>query len=172
MKMTDNTYQIADALRSYTGYAFLIFMNTIIWEHIARINAFAWKPTFFLDKIADKLMEIFYHLGKFFAHISSFIKYLHLDEFSHTFKDLTFAIIRLVLSCTDAIGGYFDFIRDWKFEVSTVMIGSVVIWFVFLIIISAVVLNVRQSQRQNNDWMWWRYPRATPPCRNLPEKQE
>lgn len=165
--------KVETSIKSWSVYLFIIVSNVILWEHVARINAFIYKPTFFLGIIAEASKTLFYHLGRYFAYFSSFIKYLHLEELSHTCKELTFAITELLFSWTKTIKGYFDFITERKFEMSYVTTGSLIIVLITLSILGVLIQNVRRSVRENGDWAFWRYlPRNTSPCRNLHESQK
>lgn len=73
-------------------------LAVVIWEHCARINQFStWcRPSALLDLVATLSWDFFAWLGRGFAYLSSFITYLHLDEFWATIKALMEPIIKIL----------------------------------------------------------------------------
>lgn len=84
------------------------FIGTFAWEHTARINNWAVRPSAGLTWAAEKAVLGFTTLGVWIARLSSFYTYLHVHEVFHTLGALIKPVWRLTTSPFWIIKGYVE----------------------------------------------------------------
>ncbi len=71
---------------------------TVLSEHFGRLNDIQYRPTFFLNKIADYSTDLFEYCGYIFAVLSSFYDKLQLTEVLKTMVQLIGSVFSIIIS--------------------------------------------------------------------------
>lgn len=104
----------------YADYAFLAtgttLLTTFFIEHIMRVNNCSpkYRPSYYIQYLAYKGRTIAYNIGKQIAYLSSFYKYLHLEEMVETAMILGKSGFNLVYVPVYTVIGYFDTIQTYR----------------------------------------------------------
>lgn len=91
-----------------------IFGAAFIWEHVARINNSNFKPSRFINSLADCAADTFELIGRLFARLSSFYEYIRLHEVFLTLCDLLRPTLVLMVTPFGIIYGYVTALDVYK----------------------------------------------------------
>lgn len=116
---------------SITGCCLLFI---IIWEHFALTNKLKYKPSYFINKVADCSNYLWSLVGKFIAYVGSFWVYLHLDQLVCTISSLLKSVLRLLCSFVYITYGFESIARLYKHSNLTLFFG-----FVFCVVVFSYI---------------------------------
>lgn len=95
----------------------------LLWEHFGRSNGVTWRPSLALTVMGDKMWDFFGWLGRGFAHLSSFLKYLHLEDIWTTVHDLAKPTVVILGSWVALFNDYLSTALTYATP-SIVLVGS------------------------------------------------
>ncbi len=103
---------------------------TFVWEQSARQYNVRYKPSAGLTMMANGFIRLFTNVGKFFAWVSSYLKYINIDELVITAKSLLYPIFQFVSSPLHLILGYLSGALDYKNtggKTRVIFLGSIIL---------------------------------------------
>lgn len=108
-------------------WSLLGFLAIVVYQHVAKIVGFRITPSYLISYSNTAVGKLFMSIGKILALISSFPKYIHLEELFNSIIDIIKPTSKLLFSWTKIFIGYCQTIIDFKFPTYVTIIGSVTI---------------------------------------------
>ena len=113
-----------NSLKILLSFTLVVFIT----EHCGRINNINYKPSDMLQFIADKSVDLFWNIGKFFAWISSFLTIIDMNELIKTFWDIGSPICQFITSPLYMINGYLEQAMTYYVnKTSLIFMGSIML---------------------------------------------
>lgn len=103
-----------------------LLIVAIVWQHVANINQWHYKPSQSLNSAACWLQRQWRLVGEWFAWASSFIEYLHFRELFQSIGEVVAPIGRMVMSITFVVDGYYAYIMRHHYT-AAVVAGSLIL---------------------------------------------
>lgn len=108
-------------------------VGIFLWEHVGRQKDYTQRPSIYLTWIAEKAQNLFEHIGRYFAWISSFLTKIDLGDILKTIHDLLKPIFDLIVSPFYFMIGYLDMASEYLSKSWLIYIGSailfVLVWY-------------------------------------------
>ena len=112
-----------------------LFLGIFLWEYFTLDLETPLKPSFFLNKIADNLVDIFKNVGRFIAWISSFYELIEWQKMKLALIQILDPTFQIIISWTNIFVGYFEFVKDYVYSLNLIFAGSITIGIIMVGII-------------------------------------
>lgn len=120
---------------------FGLLVSILTWEHVARTNGSALKPSVFFNFLATHLNTFFQRAGEYFAILSSYLTYIDLKDLKQTLVDVFKPLFDICVSPFYFIYGYMVMARSYVSDTYLIYFGSVLGFCVVIYVIGLIALR-------------------------------
>lgn len=103
------------------------------WEHFFRLNNISFRPTVLLNFVNSYLRVFFNAIGRFGAHISSYLTILNFPEVTKTLRGITNSLF-------DFFTSGFDFVKGYVTTATTEYVGNTSLIYLGSILLAGAIV--------------------------------
>lgn len=91
---------------SRTQIMLFVLSGIVLCEHLGRTHNWSYKPSVALNSLSTVVGNLFTHIGRAFARLSSYLEFIRLYDLGITIADLLFPVIEMCFAPLYFLRGY------------------------------------------------------------------